>query len=116
MCKEEHVNFFSLTSALVKKKIDTLQNLLVCTARQGKLVKKIEKFRGHSGLVLVMTHCNGAPWVAAWVFFFVVRCVIVLLATNKTCQGKTRQRKFVVHTHEHMNIVNNTCQGKLAGV
>lgn len=65
------------------------------------------------------------------VVFILVRCVNVLLATvktcqrklvnsftpaNKTCQGKTCQRKFVVHTHEHMNIVNDTCQGKLARV
>ena len=35
---------------------------------------------------------------------------------DKTCQGKTRQRKFVVHTHKHMNIVNDTCEGKLARV
>ena len=55
------------------------------------------------------------------VSFFVVRCEIVSLATlktcqrklvnsftpaNKTCQGKTRQRKFVGLTHEHMNIFN----------
>ena len=45
------------------------------------------------------------------VVFILVRCVNVLLATVKTCQ-----RKFVVHTHEHMNIVNDTCQGKLARV
>ena len=63
------------------------------------------------------------------VVFILVRCVNVLLATvktcqrklvnsftpaNKTCQGKTCQRKFV--THEHMNIVNDTRQGKLARV
>jgi len=35
---------------------------------------------------------------------------------NKTCQGKTCQRKFGVHTHEHMNIVSDTCQRKLARV
>ena len=60
------------------------------------------------------------------VVFILVHCVIVLLATVKTCQrklvnsftpaNKTCQRKFVVHTHEHMNIVNDTCQGKLARV
>ena len=65
------------------------------------------------------------------VVFFLVRCVIVLLATvnicqrklvnsftpgNKTCQGKTCQRKFGVHTHVHMNIVNDTRQRKLARV
>ena len=53
------------------------------------------------------------------VVFILVRCVILLLATektcqrklvnsftpaNKTCQGKTCQRKFVFHTHEHMTL------------
>ena len=72
VCKKELVNFFldncirSKASMLAfeqvhlsKGKIDTLQNLLVSTGRQGKLVKKIEKLWAHSRLVLVMTHCNG---------------------------------------------------------
>ena len=58
-CVKKNMSIFSLTSALVKEKRDTLQNLLVCTGRQGKLVKKIEKLRAHTGLVLVMTYCNG---------------------------------------------------------
>ena len=82
--------------------------------RQGKL----RNLRAKSGLVPVMTY---------WFVFFVVRCIILLLAivktcqsklvnsftsANKTCQGKTRQRKLVVHTREHVNIVNDTCQIK----
>ena len=83
------------------EKLDELKNLLVCTGRQGKLVKKI-----------------------------VIRCVIELLATvktcqrklvhssttaNKTCQSKTCQR-LVARKHKQMKIVNDTCQGNLARV
>ena len=62
----------------------------------------------HSGLVLVMTHCTvkGPRGL-----FFVPRCVIVMLATVKTCQ-----RKHVVQTYEYMNIVNDTRQRKIARV
>ena len=66
MCKEELVKFFLDKCMLafeqvhlLRKKNDTLQKLLVCTGLQGKLIKKIEKLRAHSGLVLVMTHCSG---------------------------------------------------------
>ena len=93
----------TLFADVCKEKLGTLQNLLVCTGWQGKLVKKI-----------------------------VVRCVIIeLLATVNTCQRKlvhsftppnklklVKENLLVCNRlkHEQMKIINDTCQGKIARV
>ena len=66
---------------LLRKKIDTLQWLLVCTGRQGKLDKF---FFTHQQIKFIKSE--------------LVNENLLLCNRLKTCQGTTRQRKLVVHT------------------